>query len=225
MHLLLLSRLVSSRLKVKVQPLVGYLLAGVLIGPFTPGYVGDLNLASQLADMGVILLMFGVGLHFSLDEILEARMIVAPGTLVQVCCVTVIGAILGRLWGWTVLASLILGLSISIASTIVLLRNFEQRNALASPEARIAIGWAILQDLIAVLTLVLLPEIGRLVTPGTDTGTGSTAFVAIILTIAKIVGFVAFALLVGKRAVPWMLMQGARTALESFSHWASWRSP
>jgi len=110
--------------KLKIQPFVGYLLAGVVIGPFTPGYVGDLNLASQLADIGVILLMFGVGLHFSVKDLLAVRAVAIPGSILQVCASTLIGAGLAQLWGWSIGASLALGLSTSIASTIVLLRGF-----------------------------------------------------------------------------------------------------
>src|SRR5690606_33890126 len=129
--------------KVRVPPLVGYLLAGVLIGPFTPGFVADTDIASQLAEIGVILLMFGVGLHFSVRDLMSVRGIAIPGAIAQILTATAIGAGMAHAWGWSLASGLVFGLSLSVASTVVLLRALEQRNALTSPEGRIAGGWLI----------------------------------------------------------------------------------
>ena len=136
--------------KLRMPPLVGYLVAGVLIGPHTPGFVADTALASDLAEVGVILLMFGVGLHFSVKDLLAVRRVAIPGGVAQILLVTLIGAALARNWGWPLRAALVLGLSLSVASTIVLLRVLEERNGLYTSEGRIAIGWRIVQDLVAV---------------------------------------------------------------------------
>jgi len=143
--------------KMRMPPLVGYLVAGVAIGPFTPGFIADANLASQLAEIGVILLMFGVGLHFSIKDLLAVRHIAVPGALAQVTVATAIGAVVALSWGWTPAASLVLGLALSCASTVVLLRALEERNALDSVNGHIAVGWLVVEDLVMVLALVLLP--------------------------------------------------------------------
>jgi monovalent cation:H+ antiporter-2, CPA2 family len=143
--------------KMRMPPLVGYLVAGVAIGPFTPGFIGDANLASQLAEIGVILLMFGVGLHFSIKDLLAVRHIAVPGALAQVTLATAVGAGVALSWGWSPAASLVLGLTLSCASTVVLLRALEERNALDSVNGHIAVGWLVVEDLVVVLALVLLP--------------------------------------------------------------------
>src|SRR6476659_77665 len=145
--------------RLRLPPIVGYLLAGVALGPFTPGFVGDANLASQLAEIGVILLMFGVGLHFSIKDLLEVRAIALPGAIVQIAVATGSGLALALHWGWSIGAGLVLGLALSVASTVVLLRALEQRNALDSVNGRIAVGWLIVEDLVMVLALVLLPAL------------------------------------------------------------------
>src|SRR6478672_10450185 len=127
----------------RLPPLVGYLVAGVVVGPFTPGFVAEAGLARQLAEIGVILLMFGVGIHFSLRDLLAVRRIAVPGAVAQIAAATLLGAGLGRFWGWSWGAGLVFGLSLSVASTVVLLRALEERNASGSPEGRIAIGWLI----------------------------------------------------------------------------------
>ena len=201
--------LVATRLR--LPPLVGYLLAGVAVGPFTPGFVADAGLASQLAEIGVILLMFGVGLHFSLDDLLAVRKISLPGAVAQIAAATVMGAGLARLWGWTWGEGLVFGLCLSVASTVVLLRALEQRGALDSVDGRIAVGWLIVEDLAMVLALVLLPALaGPLGGTPQETAGGSVG-AAIVLTLAKVAAFLALMFVVGRRAVPWLLDRVART--------------
>ena len=149
--------LVATRLR--LPPLVGYLLAGVAVGPFTPGYVADAGLASQLAEIGVILLMFGVGLHFSIADLLAVRRIAIPGALAQIAVATGLGAAVAHLWGWPWGTGLVFGLALSVASTVVLLRALEDRGILDSADGRIAVGWLIVEDLVTVLALVLLPAL------------------------------------------------------------------
>ena len=203
-------------IRLKLPPLVGYLLAGVVMGPFTPGYVGDLALAGQLAEIGVILLMFGVGLHFSVKDLMAVRAIAIPGAVVQIATATTIGAVMAHFWGWSLAGGLTFGLALSVASTVVLLRALEQQRKLDSPEGRIAVGWLIVEDLAMVLALVLLPAIATSV-GGSSTGlagslgAGQGVGLAIGLTIAKVALFVLLALVVGTRVVPWLLMQVSRT--------------
>jgi CPA2 family monovalent cation:H+ antiporter-2 len=196
--------------KLHFPPLVGYLLAGVAIGPFTPGFVADTNLASQLAEIGVILLMFGVGLHFSVKDLLAVRRIALPGALAQIAVATIIGTGIALSWGWTSTASLVLGLALSCASTVVLLRALEERNVLDSVNGRIAVGWLVVEDLVMVLALVLLPVVAEPSgaahgLPGVGTG------LTLALTIGKLAVFIALVFLVGTRVVPWALEQVART--------------
>src|SRR6188472_2884705 len=141
--------------RLRLPPLVGYLIAGVLIGPFTPGFVADTGLAAQLAEIGVMLLMFGVGLHFSLDDLLAVRKIAVPGAVVQMTVATALGMGLAHWWGWNLGGALVFGLSLSVASTVVLLRALETRGVLDSANGRIAVGWLIVEDLAMVLVLVL----------------------------------------------------------------------
>jgi CPA2 family monovalent cation:H+ antiporter-2 len=204
--------------KLKLPPLVGYLLAGVMIGPFTPGFVGDIGLAAQLAEIGVILLMFGVGLHFSVKDLMAVRSIAIPGAIAQIATATAIGAAMAHFWGWSLGAGLVFGLSLSVASTVVLLRALESRGTLDSPEGRIAVGWLIVEDLVMVLALVLLPALSEALggRPGGLAGQAASAAGeglgwAFAVTIAKVALFVALALVVGTRVVPWLLMQVART--------------
>lgn len=143
--------------RLRISPMVGYLIAGVLCGPFTPGYVADQALAPELAELGVILLMFGVGLHFSVKDLLSVKRIAIPGALAQILLATLMGMGLAALLGWNLIAGLVFGLSLSVASTVVLLRALEAQNNLESPEGKIAIGWLVVEDLVIVLVLVLLP--------------------------------------------------------------------
>jgi CPA2 family monovalent cation:H+ antiporter-2 len=201
--------------KLRLPALVGYLLAGVAVGPFTPGFVGDENLASQLAEIGVILLMFGVGLHFSIKDLLAVRRIALPGALGQIAVATAIGAGVALNWGWSLGAGLVFGLALSVASTVVLLRALEERNALGSVNGRIAVGWLVVEDLAMVLTLVLLPALAGPLA-GNVRGlaaqvSGDSLGLALALTLGKVVLFTVLVLLVGKRVVPWLLEQVART--------------
>jgi CPA2 family monovalent cation:H+ antiporter-2 len=198
--------------KLRLPPLVGYLLAGVAIGPFTPGFVGDTRLASQLAEIGVILLMFGVGLHFSVKDLLAVRTIALPGAAAQIAVATALGAAVTRLWGWSWTAGMVFGLCLSVASTVVLLRALEERGLLDSGDGRIAVGWLIVEDLAMVLALVLLPAIAHAVTgAGADAARGSLAAV-VALTLGKVAAFVAVMHFVGRRAIPWLLTRVARIA-------------
>jgi len=201
--------------RLRLPPLVGYLCAGVAIGPFTPGYVADSGLAAQLAEIGVILLMFGVGLHFSIRDLLAVRRIALPGAIVQIVVATAIGAATAYGWGWSLGAAIVFGLSLSVASTVVLLRALEQRAAVQSPEGRIAVGWLIVEDLITVLALVFLPVLAEVLGP--DSGGSAThasahsVLVSLLLTVAKVGLFIVLALVVGTRAIPWFLTRIVRT--------------
>lgn len=146
-----------AALRLGVPPIVGYLLAGVAIGPFTPGYVGDMRLAPQLAEIGVMLLMFGVGMHFSIRDLVAVYRIAVPGAIGQIAVATALGIAVSRLWGWTIGAGLVFGLALSVASTVVMLRALEERGMLDLPDGRIAVGWLIVEDLLTVAALVILP--------------------------------------------------------------------
>jgi CPA2 family monovalent cation:H+ antiporter-2 len=147
--------------RLRLPPVVGYLLAGVAVGPFTPGFVADVRLAPQLAEIGVILLMFGVGMHFSVRDLLAVKNIAVPGALAQIAVATALGTIVAMSWGWSLGAGLVFGLSLSVASTVVLLRALEAQKRLESSEGRIAVGWLIVEDLVMVLALVLLPALAQ----------------------------------------------------------------
>ena len=199
----------ASRLR--IPALVGYLLAGVCIAPTTPGFVGDVALASQLSELGVTLLMFGVGLHFSVRELLRVKAVAIPGAVLQMAAATVLGTALAYYWGWTLLASFILGLSLSCASTVVLIRALQGFGALESGEGQVAVGWLVVEDLATVLLLVLLPSLASVVKDGTI-GTIDSAFLWTLLeTGVLIVGFMATMMLVGRRILPWALMQAVQT--------------
>src|SRR5688572_7464331 len=200
--------------RLRLPPLVGYLVAGVVVGPYSPGFSADVSLASQLAEIGVILLMFGVGLHFSLGDLLAVRRIAVPGAVAQIAVATVLGAAVAHLWGWPWSQGLVFGLSLSVASTVVLLRALEQRGVLESVDGKIAVGWLIVEDLATVLALVLLPVLaggmgGRV--PAASGDGADTLWVALALTVGKVAAFLAIMLVVGRRAVPWLLERVART--------------
>jgi CPA2 family monovalent cation:H+ antiporter-2 len=196
-------------------PLVGYLIAGVAVGPFTPGFVADRVIAGQLAEIGVMLLMFGVGLHFSVADLMAVRRVVILGAIGQIVIATGLGLGLTLAWSWSLGAGVVLGLSLSVASTVVLLKALEERNAITTVNGRIAIGWLIVEDLAMVLALVLLPAfteaLGGRVVADAHAASGQGLFVTLGLTLAKVTAFVAVALLVGPRVVPWVLRQVART--------------
>ena len=198
--------------RLKLPPLVGYLLAGIAIGPFTPGFVADVNLAGQLAEIGVILLMFGVGLHFSWHDLVAVRGIAIPGALVQIASATLLGVGLAIWLGWSLGAALIFGLALSVASTVVLLRALQERRLVQTDRGRIAVGWLIVEDIVMVLTLVFLPALAGVL--GAEQASRSD-FIGIAstlgITIAKITAFVAVMLVVGKRIIPWILHYIAHT--------------
>ena len=207
---------IASRLR--LPPLLGYLLAGVAVGPFTPGFVADAKLAPQLAEIGVILLMFGVGMHFSLRDLLAVRNIAIPGALVQIPAAVALTWGLTHFWGWPVGPSLVLGLALSVASTVVLLRALEAEGILESPSGRIAVGWLIVEDLVTVLILVLLPALATSMggeTGGADHGAhGNDAvpiYVALAIVLGKFIGFVLLMLIIGSRLLPWLLEKVAAT--------------
>ena len=192
--------------RLRMPPMIGYLLAGIMIGPATPGFVADVALARQLADIGVMLLMFGVGLHFSLADLLAVRRIAIPGALIQMAAATLIGMGTSLLWGWGVGAAVVFGLALSVASTVVLLRALEARGALDSINGRIAVGWLVVQDLIMVLVLVLLPALG-----GTSTEANTSPALAVGITLGKVAAFVAVMVVAGRRLLPRLLWLVART--------------
>src|SRR5918994_4137873 len=198
----------------RVPPLVGYLIAGVLVGPNTPGFVADQSLALELAEIGVILLMFGVGLHFSLKDLLSVRAIAIPGAVVQIGFATALGAGLAWMLGWSVGAGIVFGLALSVASTVVLLRALQERRMIETERGRIAVGWLIVEDLAMVLALVLLPALSGLLggrVPegeggGLAASLGATGVWAVLaLTVAKVAAFVVLMLVVGRRVIPWIL--------------------
>jgi CPA2 family monovalent cation:H+ antiporter-2 len=198
--------------RLKLPAIVGYLLAGVAAGPFTPGFVADTGLASQLAEIGVILLMFGVGLHFSLADLAAVRRIAIPGAIVQIAVATGLGAIVSRFWGWSWATGFVFGLSLSVASTVVLLRALESRGDLQSEDGRIAVGWLIVEDLVTVLALVLLPALAGLgAADPSHASTGGSFLAALGWTVAKLVAFVGLMLVGGKRTIPWLLAWVAKT--------------
>jgi len=199
--------LLAARLR--LPPLVGYLLAGIAVGPHSPGFVADAALAQQLAEIGVILLMFGVGIHFSVGDLLAVRRIALPGAAVQITVATALGAAIVHLWGWSWGSGIVFGLCLSVASTVVLLRALEDRGLLDSVDGRIAVGWLIVEDLVTVIVLVLLPALaGLLGGPVSESGEGLGTVIA--MTLAKVAAFVALMLVVGRRAVPWLLERVAR---------------
>lgn len=201
--------------RLHLPPLVGYLLAGIAVGPYTPGFVADAKLAQQLAEIGVILLMFGVGMHFSVRDLLAVRGVALPGAIAQIAVATALGVGVAYSWGWSVGAGLVFGLALSVASTVVLLRALEAQGRLKSGDGRIAVGWLIVEDLVMVLTLVLLPAVagplgGRSVDDGHGTASGGLGAV-LAPTVGKIASFVVLMLAVGTRIFPWLLRRVERT--------------
>jgi CPA2 family monovalent cation:H+ antiporter-2 len=197
--------------KLRLPAIVGYLLAGIAIGPFTPGLVADAGVASELAEVGVILLMFGVGIHFSPRDLLAVRRTAVPGALVQMAVATLLGLWLSLALGWSAGAGFVFGLAISVSSTVVLLRDFEQQGTLHTRYGRIAVGWLIVQDLLTILVLVLLPVFAPVLT-----GDGGVSAVTVVgsvgWTLVKGFALVAVLLLVGARVVPWILRQVSGSA-------------
>ena len=190
--------------RLRISPIAGYLIAGVVVGPFTPGIVAHSGLANELAEIGVILLMFGVGLHFSLRDLLSVRRIALPGAIVQIAVATLLGSAMAGVMGWTPLAGFVFGLALSVASTVVLLRALQGRDLVDSERGRIAVGWLIVEDLAMVLALVLLPALDHAFNDAADGGTMAIA-TALAGTSFKVAGFVAVMLIVGRRVIPWVL--------------------
>ncbi len=199
--------------RLRMPPIIGYLLAGVVVGPFTPGFVADANLAPQLAEIGVILLMFGVGMHFSLADLREVRGIAIPGAVVQIAVATALGAGMATLWGWPLVSGLVFGLALSVASTVVLLKALEQHGALDSVNGRIAVGWLIVEDLAMVVALVVLPAVAESLGPAAAAAPLDWPQIARELgtALAKIAVFFAVIYFVGVRLFPWVFAQVAHT--------------
>ncbi len=195
----------------RISPLVGYLLAGVIMGPFTPGYVADQNIANELAEIGIILLMFGVGLHFSLKDLLSVRAIAIPGAIVQIAVATLLGMGLAWALGWSIGGGVVFGLALSVASTVVLLRALQERRLLDTERGRIAVGWLIVEDMAMVLTLVLLPALAGLLKNEASAAGLSSLVWPVLMTLGKVAAFVVFMLVVGRRVIPWMLHYVAHT--------------
>lgn len=201
--------------RLRMPPLVGYLIAGIIVGPYTPGFVADMELTAQLAEIGVMLLMFGVGLHFSIDDLLAVKRIAIPGAIVQITVATALGAGAGLWWGWSIGESLVFGLALSVASTVVLLKALEARGVVDSINGKIAVGWLVVEDLVMVLVLVLLPAFAVLL-GGHSAGEGHEPIsdnipITILVTIGKVIAFIAFMLIVGKRLLPKLLWWVAGT--------------
>ena len=202
--------------KLNLPPIVGYLLAGIAIGPHTPGFAGDMELAAELAEIGIVLLMFGVGLHFSPQELADARGVALPGAIGQMLVATLLGWGMARLLGWGDGAGLIFGLSLSVASTVVLLRALQERGEERSPVGHIAVGWLVVEDLAMVLALVLAPIAAGLLDGAAAPGLGLLNSVGV--TLAKVAAFVALMLVVGARVLPWCLsLVGGLRSRELFS--------
>jgi CPA2 family monovalent cation:H+ antiporter-2 len=198
--------------RLKMPPIVGYLLAGIALGPATPGFVADIGLARQLAEIGVMLLMFGVGLHFSLDDLLAVRKIAVPGAIVQMSAAAALGFGLALLWGWPPGAAVVFGLALSVASTVVVLRALEASGTVNSINGRIAVGWLIVGDLIMILVLVLLPPLaGTLGGYSGQTGAAGELGWSLLITLGKALAFIAFMVVAGRRLLPRLLWLVART--------------
>jgi CPA2 family monovalent cation:H+ antiporter-2 len=197
-----------------MPPLVGYLIAGIALSPYTPGLVADAHLAPQLAEIGVMLLMFGVGTHFSLRDLMAVRTIAIPGALAQILVATALGMLAAHFWGWPLGAGIIFGLALSVASTVVLLRALEQQGTLATADGRIAVGWLVVEDLVTVLALVLLPALAGVLGGEAPPGLGADAaglWRTLGITLGKVALFVALMLVVGARVFPWILRRVVRT--------------
>ena len=197
--------------RLKLPPLVGYLIAGIIIGPATPGFVADVDLSHQLAEIGVMLLMFGVGLHFSLDELLAVRRIALPGAIVQIAVATLLGTAVAAMWGWSLAGSIVFGLGLSVASTVVLLRALESRGMLETVNGHIAVGWLVVEDLVMVLVLVLLPPLAAWLGDSARVVGDRSLLTTLALTLSQVAVFIALMLVVGRRVFPWLLWQVAGT--------------
>ncbi|TDM64476.1 cation:proton antiporter [Acinetobacter pittii] len=196
--------------RLRLPPLIGYLIAGIIISPNTPGIVADIHLANQLAELGVMFLMFGVGMHFSLKDLLLVRRIALPGAILQIAVATLLGIGVSMLWGWSFGSALVFGLSLSCASTVVLLKALGDRGLLDSVNGKIAVGWLLVEDLVMVLVLVLLPATAVLLGGKAPAGADGNIWLTLGITLLKVIGFIAFMLIVGKRVVPIIMQFVAR---------------
>ena len=198
--------------RARLPPLIGYLIAGIIISPNTPGVVGDIQLANQLAELGVMFLMFGVGMHFSLSDLMQVRRIALPGAILQIAVATLLGIGVSMMWGWSFGSALVFGLSLSCASTVVLLKALGDRGLLNSVNGKIAVGWLLVEDLVMVLALVLLPATAVLLggVPIAGSDTDANIWMTLALTLLKVAGFIAFMLIIGKRLVPFIMQIVAR---------------
>ncbi|MRW85101.1 Kef family K(+) transporter [Pseudoduganella sp. FT26W] len=201
--------------RLKLPALVGYLAAGIIIGPATPGFVADTALAGQLAEIGVMLMMFGVGLHFSLEDLWDVRKVALPGAILQIAVATALGMGLAHFWGWTIGGGLVFGLALSVASTVVLLRALEERGILDTFNGRIAVGWLVVEDLVTVLVLVLLPALAGSLGGEAVDGHGAAGdgglWTTLAITLGQVGAFIVLMLVVGRKLFPWILWQVART--------------
>ncbi|MGL6078719.1 YbaL family putative K(+) efflux transporter [Methyloversatilis discipulorum] len=197
--------------RLRMPPLVGYLMAGIVISPTTPGFVADIGLASQLAEIGVMLLMFGVGLHFSLDDLMAVKRIAVPGAVVQIAVATLLGIAVSTMWGWDIGAAIVFGLCLSVASTVVLLRALESKGLLKSINGQIAVGWLVVEDLVMVLVLVLLPALAGVLSGNDAAASGRDLGLAMAITLAKVIAFIVLMLVVGRRVLPRLLWWVARS--------------
>lgn len=198
--------------RIRLPPLIGYLIAGIIISPNTPGVVGDIHLANQLAELGVMFLMFGVGMHFSLNDLMQVRRIALPGAVLQIAVATLLGIGVSMIWGWSFGSALVFGLSLSCASTVVLLKALGDRGLLNSVNGKIAVGWLLVEDLVMVLVLVLLPATAVLLggTPVAGSNPDANIWMTLAITLLKVAGFIAFMLIIGKRLVPFIMQIVAR---------------
>ncbi|MFA2886390.1 cation:proton antiporter [Acinetobacter pittii] len=196
--------------RLRLPPLIGYLIAGIIISPNTPGIEADIHLANQLAELGVMFLMFGVGMHFSLKDLLLVRRIALPGAILQIAVATLLGIGVSMLWGWSFGSALVFGLSLSCASTVVLLKALGDRGLLDSVNGKIAVGWLLVEDLVMVLVLVLLPATAVLLGGKAPAGADGNIWLTLGITLLKVIGFIAFMLIVGKRVVPIIMQLVAR---------------
>jgi monovalent cation:H+ antiporter-2, CPA2 family len=197
--------------KLKLPALIGYLFAGIIIGPATPGFVADLEIASQLSEIGVMLLMFGVGLHFSVQDLMSVKRIALPGALVQMTLATLLGMLVAHYWGWSMGHGLVFGLSLSCASTVVLLKALESRRILESMNGKIAVGWLVVEDMVTVLVLVLMPALAGVLGGQGEAASAGSIWETIGMTMLEVAGFVAVMLVVGRRVLPWLLWYVAGT--------------
>ncbi|MEN9879819.1 MAG: hypothetical protein RIQ55_465, partial [Pseudomonadota bacterium] len=197
--------------KLGIPALVGYLLAGIVISPATPGFAGDVHIAGQLSEIGVMLLMFGVGLHFSIKDLLQVKKIAIPGAVFQMAIATVLGVMVASFWGWDLGAALVFGISLSCASTVVLIKALERQGIIESMNGRIAVGWLVVEDLVTVIVLVLLPALAGMLDPSRESQSGGSLLFDLGKTSLQVGGFIAVMLLVGKRLIPKLLWMIART--------------